>query len=248
MTLSDVFTQVAFNGETDVHWWVSGHGRQINMQYSEWVRSAHAGTTDEGTEVAACTACHDPHSSDGRAANLIAEPDDLCLSCHTASAGGRPSKEMYEGAPVVETVVPLASVHFTVEDGPTCTSCHMPEVPVDGGTRTSHLFEPVLAFGVEGLPDACSECHGTQAAPALIEQLINDVQASTSERLATARALVTANTPEWITQALDFVDNDGSRGIHNYAYTDALLDAVYEALGLYDTETAAVTPASGAGQ
>lgn len=36
--------------------------------------------------------------------------------------------------------------------------------------------------------------------------------------------------------------------MHNYAYADALLDAVDKALGLYDTETAAVTPASGAGQ
>ncbi|MBK9125804.1 MAG: ammonia-forming cytochrome c nitrite reductase subunit c552 [Chloroflexi bacterium] len=248
MTLSDMFTQAEFAGETDVHWWESGHGRQINMQYTEWALSAHAGTTDDGSEVAGCTACHDPHSEEGRPANLIADSDALCVTCHTSSAGGRPSKEMYEGAPVVDTVLPLIGVHFAVEDGPTCTSCHMPQIPVEGGTRTSHLFEPVLAFGVEGLPDACSDCHGTQAEPALIEQLINDVQDSTRERLDAARALVTPTTPEWIVEALDFVENDGSLGMHNYAYADALLDAVYEALGLYDTDTAAVTPASGAGQ
>lgn len=248
MALSDVFMQVEFTGESDVHWWVSGHGRQINMQYTEWALSAHAGRAEDGSEIAGCTACHDPHSDAGMTANLVAEPDALCVTCHTSSAGGRPSKEMYEGVAVVDTVLPLVGVHFAVEDGPTCTSCHMPQVPVDGGTRTSHRFEPVLAFGVEGLPDACSACHGSQAEPALIEQLIADIQTSTAERLEAARALVTATTPAWIVQALNFVEDDGSLGMHNYAYADALLDAVDKALGLYDTETAAVTPASGAGQ
>jgi len=66
--------------------------------------------------------------------------------------------------------------------------------------------------------------------------LIAAIQTSTQARLETARAAVTDSTPAWVTQALDFVEGDGSLGVHNYTYADALLDAVYEELGLFTTE------------
>ncbi|HEX3050816.1 MAG TPA: hypothetical protein VHP83_09200 [Aggregatilineaceae bacterium] len=40
------------------------------------------------------------------------------------------------------------------------------------------------------------------------------------------------DSPDWVVTVLDFVDGDGSLGVHNYTYTDRLLDAVEAELGL----------------
>jgi cytochrome c peroxidase len=86
------------------------------------------------------------------------------------------------------------------------------------------------------LTDTCSSCHAEQATPDAMRQLIEDIQANTQRRLDAARAAVTNTTPAWVTQSLDFVEGDGSLGIHNYEYTDTLLDAVDAELGLFPVE------------
>ena len=58
-----------------------------------------------------------------------------------------------------------------------------------------------------------------------MQELIDDIQNNTHTRIDTARAAITDTTPAWVITALDFVERDGSYGIHNYAYSDALLDA-----------------------
>ncbi len=196
-------------------------------------------TLDSAQFGVGCISCHNPHSEAAFDFNLVQEPATLCADCHTNTPEGihHPSKEMFEGVDFVEGISGFVGAHFGAEDGPTCASCHLPSVPISsGGERSSHTFAPVLAFDVEGLPDSCSSCHEDQASPENISALIAAIQTDTQARLETARAAVIDATPAWVTQALDFVEGDGSLGVHNYTYADALLDAVYEELGLYTTE------------
>jgi predicted CXXCH cytochrome family protein len=200
-----------------------------------------------------CVSCHNPHSEEGRPANLVAEPYALCVSCHTNQPIGmehihHPSQEMYEGVAFVEGIPAEPGIHFSVENGPDCLTCHYPEVSTESGLRDSHALNPVMpgeAVNLEGLTDSCSVCHEALAEPVAMQQLIDDIQADTRARIDAARAAVTVTTPAWVTQALDFVEGDGSLGIHNYAYSDRILDAVYKELGLYGTNPQAATEEAG---
>jgi hypothetical protein len=144
-------------------------------------------------------------------------------------------RQIYEGETFFEEVPGIPAAHFTAEDGPDCVTCHMPQVPIESAARSSHLFQPILPGAVLDetvLQDSCSECHGEQATPAQMQQLIDDIQADTLARVEAARAAITANTPEWVSIALELIEGEGSDGVHNYSYTDKLLDAVEVALGL----------------
>ncbi|MGQ9908210.1 MAG: cytochrome c3 family protein [Candidatus Flexifilum sp.] len=284
--LSQQFTLVALDRSD--HWWATGHARQPNMQYNEWLNSAHAHSLlnlrADGGEVApeclschstdyiytqgliaavdagdrlgtapemptletaqhgvTCISCHNPHSAEGRPANLVAEPYTLCVSCHSNAAIPEgihhPVQEMYEGLPIIDGIEPVPGVHFTDSDGPTCTTCHAADVPVTDGQRISHTLSPILPGAVldlEGLKDNCTICHTELVTAEALQAFIDDVQRDTQARIDAARAAVTAETPVWVGQALDFVAGDGSRGIHNYAYADAVLDAVFDELGLFE--------------
>ncbi len=205
-----------------------------------------------------CTSCHVIHPATTGEEGEDAEPDaaamaaavyDQCTACHsnTTLTGGihHPTKEMFEGAQIVDEVDGMASSHFTQAEGPKCATCHMPRVPVeDMGTRASHsmnIVAPGDALDVEALQDTCSACHSEQADPAALQELIDTIQRSTQGRINAARDAVTDSTPDWVVQALDFVDGDGSQGIHNYEYSDRLLDAVEQELGLAVVPTLEVT-------
>lgn len=232
-TLTEAFRLITVNDEG--HWWPSGHARQMNMQYNEWMSSAHAQNEVE------CTTCHNPHSEEAFPAQLIAEQYALCTTCHNANPpegfAPNPVQEMWEGLPVVDQVAPEPGVHYLAEDGPNCYTCHAVSVPVDeGGERVSHALGPItpsVVIDEPELQDSCTHCHGEVPSPALMQELIDDIQSNTQMRIDTARAAITETTPAWVIAALEFVERDGSLGIHNYAYSDALLDAVYEALNLY---------------
>jgi predicted CXXCH cytochrome family protein len=187
-----------------------------------------------------CTSCHNPHiEGNPNGFSLIAEPDALCTSCHSdadASDGlHSPTQQMFEGALFVPNVAAEPSAHFSAVEGPRCATCHLPEVPVESATRASHAFAPVLpeqALGQTTLQDSCIECHAEQVNPEQMQALIDVIQTDTQARVERARAAITASTPTWVITALDAVSGDGSWGVHNYAYTDALLDAVDVELGL----------------
>ncbi|NWG16774.1 MAG: hypothetical protein HXY41_09075 [Chloroflexi bacterium] len=191
-----------------------------------------------------CISCHAPHTlnADNERVAFQTGSDDiygLCASCHSDANNAvahHPALEMFEGREIVPNVEAIASSHFTEENGPRCTTCHMPQVPTtDGLERASHTLQPVLpgaAISIEGLQDSCLSCHEEQVNAAQMQQLIDDVQASTRARLDTAAAALKDDTPDWVRTTLNFVEGDGSLGIHNYAYTDALLDAAEAALGL----------------
>ncbi len=184
-----------------------------------------------------CVSCHDPHAEETDF-SLRAEPYALCTSCHSdANVEGihHPVQEMYEGQTVVSNIEALPSSHFTDENGPDCMTCHMERVPISQGTRASHALYPVLpgeAANIDGLDAACTTCHEAQVDDIEMQALIDDVQTNTQARLETAAAAITPTSADWVTTALAFVQGDGSRGIHNYAYTDRLLDAIEAELGL----------------
>lgn len=294
LNLLDSYTLVA--PDDSAHWWPTGHARQINMQFNEWLTNGHANAlnalNDSGQPVedlclschsadagfmqrraalyeaedlsdpapqpataetaqfgVTCIACHAPHtgSEDGdRVAYQIGSSDvyALCTQCHTNTNLDfihYPAQEMFEGVSIVPNVEALPSSHFTEETGPRCATCHMDGVPTaDNLTVSSHSLQPVLpgpATRAEGLPDSCLSCHQKQVNAIQMQALIDDVQADTQTRLDTLKAAITDTTADWAKTALAFVEGDGSLGIHNYAYTDALLDAVEAELGLDQPDT-----------
>src|SRR5690606_37109245 len=120
----------------------------------------------------------------------------------------------------------VPSAHFSVEDGPTCATCHMPQVPVDQATRISHMLNPILpasANAEAGIQDSCTGCHGEQIDGQTMQQLIDTIQTDTRSRYQAVRAAINENSPQWIDETLQIVAGDGSWGFHNYGYISALL-------------------------
>lgn len=190
----------------------------------------------------ACASCHNPHLETDQPANLIQETYALCTGCHnTANFNGEgvhhPVQEMFEGLQIIPEVSSRPSDHFLNEEGPTCQTCHFYEAPVENITRASHSLAPMLpgqAANLEGVIDSCTGCHEDQVDAAAMQRLIDDIQQDARTRIETARAAVNAATPEWVIQVLDFVEGDGSYGVHNYAYADELLDAVFAQMELFE--------------
>lgn len=197
-----------------------------------------------------CASCHDPHSViDGepvdpmmRPAANLREADNytLCVSCHSDSditpGIHFPVQQVFEGQPVIAEVEVEPGVHFTAEGGPTCSTCHMPSITTYNGDRDSHAFQIVApgdALTLDGLQDSCSGCH--DEGPEALQLLIDDIQIDTQARLETARAALSDDTPTWVVNAIEMIEGDGSNGIHNYAYTDDLLDAIEAQLGLSES-------------
>lgn len=196
-----------------------------------------------------CISCHETHPApvaegEEPPATILTSADAryaLCVTCHqdTDVTGIIHSavRQMYEGETLIEQVEGVPSAHYTAENGPTCTTCHMPSIDVGAGQRNSHTFKPILpgsALEIEGLQDTCSACHASQVNAVGLQAFIDDIQSGTQARIDAAYAAMTDASPDWIGSALDFVEGDGSLGIHNYGYSDALLDAVEVELGLVE--------------
>lgn len=200
-----------------------------------------------------CASCHNAHiiledededTEDSEAvampeAQLIAESYMLCVSCHSdndvTDGVHHPVQQVFEGVTIVEGIDVNPSPHFTAEDGPDCATCHMPTISTYNGDRDSHTFNivsPGDALDLEGLQDSCSGCH--DEGPVALQQLIDDIQNDALSRIERARAAVTDDSPAWVTLALDVVEGEGSAGIHNYTYTDTLLDEIEQALNLLE--------------
>lgn len=205
-------------------------------------------TLDEAKFPVTCTACHDPHKpapADPQAKpdfQLAAEsPYALCTSCHRntelTESVHHPVKEMFEGLPVVQDIAGVPSARFSSADGPRCQTCHVARVPVDGFSLASHALAPILPGDTNGKdgnpPDACSGCH-TDLTLGDLQSLIKDTQAAVQGRITLIEmrlgtvASPAADSPtaaqyNQVLAALAFVKGDGSLGVHNYAYVDALL-------------------------
>jgi hypothetical protein len=296
--LLDTYELVA--PDDSAHWWPTGHAKQVNMQFNEWVNNAHSSALDvlKQSEYPAddtcltchsadaafaqrqaelydlgdlgdpapaavtlenaqfgvtCIACHAPHKAneDGERVKYQTGIEDiygLCTQCHSnqnVNFVHHPAQEMFEGQQIVPNVQAVPSSHFTEENGPRCTTCHMAGVlTTDQLSISSHSLQPVLpgpAANVEGLQDSCLTCHKRQVNALQMQQLVDDVQADTRSRLDAIKAAMQDITADWAKNALAFVEGDGSLGIHNYAYTDALLDAVEAEVGLDKPDTGSAT-------
>lgn len=276
--LAAVFAQLPQDNEA--LWWPTGHSREVNGQYSEWLHSGHsilpdgmadyeqaqdaclachsadynyatliredfaagelrgeppaAVTLDNAQFAIACIQCHSVHASEADFYITVEDArDDLCAACHALPEGfgedflHHPTLQMIEGAAVIEQVEGMQSTHLTVPGGPDCLDCHMERLPGNEGTRATHALTPVL-YNVPAALEyeaGCTDCHDDLSAAAL-QTFVEDTQAGTQERLDAANAALTDDTPAWVTRAVAFVAGDGSLGVHNYTYTDALLDTV----------------------
>ncbi|MFP4321907.1 MAG: multiheme c-type cytochrome [Anaerolineales bacterium] len=201
-------------------------------------------TVETAQHGVTCVACHDMHQEELTDFHVVEDTYPLCTSCHTdpdlTDRIHYPTQQMFEGVAVVDEVEPVPGAHFAAEDGPDCQSCHMPRVPVASFSLSSHsmqIVSPGIAGDIAELDDSCTVCHGEQAEPAAMQRLIDDTQASNAARIAAIEEALTGNEPEWVGRAFAFVADDTSLGVHNYAYSDALLDAIEAEIGIFDTDT-----------
>jgi predicted CXXCH cytochrome family protein len=208
------------------------------------VESAQFGVT--------CTTCHNPHSEEELEDHVVQEPYALCVQCHSNSdliEGGihHPVREMFEGVALVEGIEGIPSTHFSEEAGPDCLTCHMADVPVGSTTRDSHALSPILPSADGELPSVCLQCHFTLSEEDVDltevdwDFLVTDTQENVRTRLSVAWARVASlDVPEsgtdarmqydQVVAALTFAQNDGSLGVHNYAYTDTLLSSAEQSI------------------
>lgn len=202
---------------------------------------------------ALCASCHSATDNGARPLTLAAE-------VHYAV------QEIFEGKGALG-IEGIPSAHFAAgHRGPTCTVCHMPATannPYTGKVATHDwkIIRPGQAS--LGEPDACSGCHSNLGAgvkpymlPATLQALIETRQQDIKSRLATLTKQlkdVKSAHAEWNPQAekksaqqiayetaftnVSLVKSEGSYGIHNYAYAQAVLTYSEEQLRI-----AAATP------
>lgn len=178
-----------------------------------------------------CASCHNPHEVD-EDTFLRDQPYDLCISCHTNGEDNEtihhPVQEIFEGLELIEAIEPIAGAHFSAEEGPTCTTCHMQSVDTKNSIRHSHTFHPVSPAGavdIDNLQDACTTCHTDIEDPVQMQRLIDSIQSNVADRVTVIQENVAGDSPEWIQSALAAIEGDGSQGIHNFSYTNAILSA-----------------------
>lgn len=204
-------------------------------------------TVDSAQYGVTCVNCHFGHASEiGN--TLREEPYALCTSCHQNTPEGihHPVQEIFEGQPLVEGISADASSHFSSEEGADCIACHMTAVPIEDGTvRATHSMQPIIPGADNPIPvDSCTSCH-SDLSPDYLGEFVSDAQAKTQTRLdAVQVALTEAEAPaEWVLAAVAAVEGDGSSGVHNVAYINALLNAVEIELGIAASVTGDIVAA-----
>lgn len=118
-----------------VHWWATGHARQPNMQFNEWLNSTHA------------TALTSAQESD--------DYETSCLTCHSV-AYRRTEQALATGA-VDEDYIDFADPVAAVEMHPfgvTCAACHNPH------SEAEHAFNLV-----DESYALCTACHSNSSIP-----------------------------------------------------------------------------------
>lgn len=213
----------------------------------------------EGNDIT-CSACHDPHSAENHA-QLRLPAAEICQKCHNpeynpdevpepdGSAVHHSTAYMFEGKGGYEYagVEYSSSAHkFAVQDK--CVSCHVYMLPYQGGdpeipAYTGHTFEPI--------GESCVDCH-SDFDPADESFDYRETQteiAGLLEKLATR--LANASSEDSTTEAFyraqfnhDFVESDGSMGIHNTAYAKGLLESSLADFNPVSVEPVAGTPNS----
>jgi hypothetical protein len=159
--LSAYFQQTAIEpGRTfppTVEVWADGEPKGIGMLFRSMIES----DCYQQAEVR-CFDCHNPHDNKMAAVPGILQPspisDNYCMGCHQEFRT-RPKSHTH---------------HAVGGEGSFCYDCHMPRVltklatGVLETTRThkmSSIPSPAntLRFGMEGSPNACTQCHEDQS-------------------------------------------------------------------------------------
>ncbi len=185
-----------------------------------------------------CAACHATHAPTTYGPQLYLEADSLCRSCHTmeeAAVGEvphSPQKEMLLGLGFGGYEWPgypyNNSCHETYLPEP-CTVCHMynstwgnPDTTATGHNLQPNILLCVMCHGFEIPPDSSFNLNGTQTE---IDSLLAILA------IALAQADTTTSDYDQAKFDYDFVQNDGSRGVHNFLYAQGLLLSSIEGLG-----------------
>lgn len=204
-----------------------------------------------------CAACHDPHNKlhEGQ---LRLEPAELCIKCHNPEEAQPPDEphhstaSMWEGTGAVEfpgyTYV-TQSDHQITEPAQSrrCVTCHVFMTPFDPGppvvpAATGHTFYPRLeACGQSGCHVGGLTTFDYNGRQTTIDSLLAELDA----RLAAASSADSATVA--FQEALfnfQFVENDGSRGVHNFNYAR---DILVNTINYIDTVFTAIQPLPEAG-
>ncbi|MBD8472903.1 hypothetical protein IFT98_03230 [Pseudomonas sp. CFBP 8770] len=116
----------------------------------------------------ACTACHNPHSTE-----LKASGDAVCLQCHNTVGKTVVPGVDARGLKAKDYLSPEHHHHVPGSAGSQCIACHMPgKLFMVNDLRHDHSFSlpnPALAQRL-GTPDACIGCHRDMPAEQLIER------------------------------------------------------------------------------
>jgi hypothetical protein len=197
------------------------------------------GTVDEVPDDAVygifCLACHDPHpEEEGEHYQLRAPEDEICELCHynthifPDTHVRHPTTEFRKG--INGQDVPVT----TYMDEVTCPECHM--------YGTGHRAEVIIVgHSFDVVPQACVDCHSmytnetawewVEETQEHIEMLAAEVDPLWEEAMA-AREWATGNDTltedvnmtylkgEW---NIEYVHQEGSGGVHNPPYAEALI-------------------------
>ena len=181
-----------------------------------------------------CVACHDPHSNDLR----VEDTTLLCSNCHNTEGylpDGQTPMVRHSQWEMVSASEYVDGTHPSVIG---CVDCHMAGISSPEMVVTGHGFD----FDVETLSDAnstngCYACHLDT-----LDSIVQDIQVPVNERLEEANELqmVAATSLESLNGTaaydaqmmnytnglyyLNYVNNDGSHGVHNPLMTMSSLD------------------------
>jgi predicted CXXCH cytochrome family protein len=214
----------------------SGHARDTCLEcHSADYRMAEEGqkpTLETAQYSITCVVCHDPHDAT-YVGQLRAEPRQMCEECHN-SEGASPGESVHHAqTEMLEGVMGVGghgdSAHHNIPN--LCIVCHMYTREYEDEEHpaiTGHTFEVNFR--------ACQQCHtGT---PKEIEEYARERQDEVKARLASIRARLDAlpddlkTTQQWIEADFNyqFMEQEGSFGVHNAKYADSLMDAAEERL------------------
>jgi predicted CXXCH cytochrome family protein len=209
----------------------SGHANDTCLEcHSADYRMAGEGqkpTLETAQYPITCVVCHDPHDAT-HVRQLRAEPREMCEECHN-SEGASPGESVHHAqTEMLEGVMGVGghgnSAHHNIPD--LCIVCHRYTKQYENEENpgiTGHTFE--IHFR------ACQQCHtGT---PQEIEEYAKERQDQLKARLAEIRARLDAlpddlkATQQWVEADFNrqFMEQEGSFGVHNAEYADSLMDA-----------------------
>jgi hypothetical protein len=175
-------------------------------------------TTFDGGEGNLCANCHQSRQV---VANAAADGTIEITSTHMGPMA--PQSDILIGVGGAGDISGSPSPHYVaVED--TCVTCHM-------GSTKNHTFEPKVATCVSCHTDAKDfDMNGTVTS---IEEKMAELKAdlTTAGLLDEDGNIIVGNYPAAQVNALwnyIFIEEDGSNGVHNMPYAEALIDASLE--------------------